>query len=184
MRPALRSASIRPPARRGHARWLSLLCALGAAVALPVRPVAAQHTHGVAALDLGVSGVEGTLEFRATGEDLWGFERAPRTAADRQARDGALARLRRDGGALVRLAPALGCAVTADTIGTSRTAQGHEEVRARYALRCRKPLAGVPIGFGVTALFPRITRVRVQMLSDTAQVGREVVRDQGRVVPE
>jgi hypothetical protein len=65
-----------------------------------------------------------------------------------------------------------------------RTAAGHEEVAARYRVRCRRPLAGAPIGFGVTALFPRITRVRVQLVSDTAQVGREVVRDQGRVVPE
>jgi hypothetical protein len=36
----------------------------------------------------------------------------------------------------------------------------------------------------VTALFPRITRVRVQLVSDTAQVGRAVVRDQGRITPE
>jgi hypothetical protein len=73
--------------------------------------------------------------------------------------------------------------VVADSVLPVRTTQGHEEVAARYRLRCRRPLAGSPIGFGVTAQFPRITRVRVQLVSDTAQVGREVVRDQGRVVP-
>ncbi len=167
------------PARPRVRTVLTLAGALAAAPSL-----AAQHTHGAATLDVGIGGQEGTAQLRAAGEDLWGFERAPRSAADRAARTAALARLRDGGGTLLRLAPALGCAVVADSVTPVRTAEGHEEVTARYRVRCRRPLAGVPIGFGVTALFPRITRVRVQLVSDTAQVGRAVVRDQGRVVPE
>lgn len=177
-------APVPPRPARLRVRSFGTLAALLATTHVAAPSLAAQHTHGTATLDIGISGQEGTAQLRATGEDLWGFERAPRTAADRAARSAALARLRDGGGTLLRLAPTLGCAVVADSVLPVRTTQGHEEVTARYRMRCRRPLAGSPIGFGVTALFPRITRVRVQLVSDTAQVGREVVRDQGRVVPE
>lgn len=171
------------PVRRGAPRAAAVTASL-TTLLLAAPALTAQHMHGAAALDIGIGGQEGTVQLRAAGEDLWGFERAPRSAADSSARAAALARLRTGGGTLLRLAPALGCAMVADGVVPMRAAGGHEEVAARYRLRCRRPLAGTPIGFGVTALFPRITRVQVQLVSDTAQAGRLVVRDQGRITPE
>ncbi|HYW30106.1 MAG TPA: DUF2796 domain-containing protein [Gemmatimonas sp.] len=141
----------------------------------------AQHVHGEAMLDIGIEGRTGTLEFRVPGEDLYGFEHMPRTSPERDRRDAALALLRSRGMSLARFHPALRCKVTPEAI-TSSTGK-HIEVRARYRVACQHPIAGRDVGFGITAMFPSVVRVRVQLVSDTAQAATTVVRDRGVVRP-
>ncbi len=141
------------------------------------------HVHGEATLDIGIQGRNGTLEFRAPAEDLYGFEREPRTAAERAKRDSAFALLRTQPLTMVRFDPALGCAMTAITVGAVEEKGGHGEVRARYALACRVAPAGKPIAFGFSKAFRGVRSVKVQLLSDTAQVGLKVVDDRGTLRP-
>jgi hypothetical protein len=84
---------------------------------------------------------------------------------------------------VLRFAPALGCTVSAQEVSATADRGGHAEVRARYAISCRQPPAGKPIGFGFSAAFPGIDRVAVQLLSDTAQTGATISRDKGTIVP-
>lgn len=66
------------------------------------------HEHGVARLDLGVEAGRITLNLVVPLEDLVGFERAPRTDAERAAIVAALARLQ-EADRLVRIDSVAGC---------------------------------------------------------------------------
>ena len=66
------------------------------------------HQHGVAQLDVAVEPTRVTLELDTPLDNLLGFERAPRTDAERAVVDKALARLRAADG-LFRIDGAAGC---------------------------------------------------------------------------
>lgn len=66
------------------------------------------HEHGVARLDIGVEAGRITLNLEVPLEDLVGFERAPRTDAERAAVAAALARLQ-DADKAVRVDGSAGC---------------------------------------------------------------------------
>ncbi len=143
----------------------------------------AQHVHGQATLVIGMEERTGQIEFRGSGEDLYGFERSPRTAAERTRQTAALDRLRTQGASLIRFESTLGCTLTAKEVRVVEERSGHGEVRAQYVVACRRPVAGRPIRFGVSAVFPGVDRVAVQLVSDTAQVGATISRDRGTVTP-
>lgn len=160
--------------------YVPALCVVAACVPQPAQ---AQHVHGQATLMIGLESSTGQVEFRGAGDDLYGFERSPRTAAERTRQAAALDRLRTQGASLVRFESALGCTVTAKDVRVVEERSGHGEVRAQYAVACKRPLAGRPIRFGISALFPGVDRVAVQLVSDTAQVGATISRDRGTVTP-
>jgi len=141
------------------------------------------HVHGEATLDIGIEGRAGNLEFRAPAEALYGFEREPRSAAERAKRDSAFALLRTRPLSIVRFDPALGCTMTAVEVSVVEETGGHGDVRARYTLACRVAPAGKPISFGFSKAFRGVRSVKVQLVSDTAQVGLTVVNDKGTVRP-
>ena len=160
--------------------WATLL---SVAVSSVVAAQTKAHVHGQATLDIGIEARTGTLEFRAPADDVYGFEHAPRTAAERAKRDAAFAVLRTKGAALVRFDPTLGCTLTANTVGIVEEKGGHGDVRATYALACKNAPAGRPIAFGFSAAFPGVNSVKVQLVSDTAQVGATITKDKGVVKP-
>ncbi|MBP6773935.1 MAG: DUF2796 domain-containing protein [Gemmatimonadaceae bacterium] len=147
------------------------------------RTAAKPHTHGQATLDIGIEGLTGTIEFRAPGDDLYGFEHEPRNATERARRDAAFATLRSKAASLVIFDSALGCALSAQRVGVDTKSGDHGDVIATYSLTCRRALAGRPIGFGFSRAFPEVHSVKVQLVSDTAQVGLEIVADKGTVRP-
>ena len=141
------------------------------------------HVHGQATLDIGLEGRGGTLEFRAPADDLYGFEHAPKTAAERTKQSAAFALLRTKGTELVKFDATLGCTLTATAVGVLEEKGGHGDVRATYTLACQKATAGRPIAFGFSKAFPGVHSVKVQLLSETQQVGATITNDKGVVKP-
>lgn len=142
----------------------------------------AQHVHGEARLIVGVEGRTGQAELRATGEDLFGFEHAARTAEERTKQTQIFTRLRTEGAKLLRFDPSLGCQVAAKNVRIDESGD-HGEVVASYTINCRVAPQGKPLRFGISSAFPGIDRVSVQLVSDTAQTGATISRDRGQVVP-
>ena len=66
------------------------------------------HEHGVARLDIAIDAGGITLELTTPLDNLLGFERGPRTDAERKVADAALAKLRAAAG-LFSIDPAAGC---------------------------------------------------------------------------
>jgi hypothetical protein len=67
------------------------------------------HEHGIARLSLAVDDTEVTLDFRAPGASLYGFEHTPRTDAERLARDEAVRLVREELGRFVTLPKEAAC---------------------------------------------------------------------------
>jgi hypothetical protein len=171
---------------------LLLAAGLLAACATPALAQGKAHTHGLATLNIVIEGRTGMLEFSAPAEDIYGFERAPRNAAERERRDAALNRLRRGMGELVLFDSALGCTITATSVRDAHDTHGHDhgkagddhaDVHGEYAIACERPPAGRDIRFGFSKAFPGITTVQVQLLADDRQDGRRIENDRGTVRP-
>ena len=92
----------------GTAAWV-------AALTLPVQAAPAAHEHGVARLSVAVDGRTLSVELDAPLDGLLGFERPPRTDAERKAAADLLQRLR-DPAALFRPDAAAGCSAGAVTV--------------------------------------------------------------------
>lgn len=154
-----------------------------AASALLAAPLhaAPPHQHGVAVLDIAVERTRITLQFESPLDNLVGFERAPRTDAERKALDAALARLREPAG-LFRIDPAAGCKPTgADVKAPTFTAGEHSDVDATFTYDCADATRATHLQTDLFGAFARLQRVQVQVALEKGQRGLELRRPANRI---
>lgn len=148
------------------------------------------HVHGAARLDIAVEPTRITLFLETPLENLLGFERAPRTDAERAAADAMLARLRAFDG-LLRVDGAAGCKPGAVRIDVPALAQGgaapdkdkdgHADLEAQFEFVCA---AGTKAGFvevGLFDAFPRLARIELQLVGPRGQLKATLRRPNSRV---
>ncbi len=172
---------------------------------LAASPIAAQgkaHAHGLAELHIVIEGRTGMLDFTAPAEDVYGFERDPRTPAERERRVKALGTLRHQISDMVVFDASLGCTIIATAVHAGNDSHAHDdkssghvhgmrdergrahvEVHGEYTLQCARAPAGRDIRFGFTKHFPSIKTVQVQLRADDEQAGRRIENDRGTVRP-
>jgi hypothetical protein len=174
----------------GPLRW-AILVMLGLAGAVHAGP----HVHGVAALDVAIDGSTLVVRVDMPLDSLVGFERAPRTAAERRAAAQALARMRDagawlqpDAAALCRpavidvRAPALETgAVTASSAVASGKDDGHADLEAEIRFDCDQPARLTTLRVGLAEAFPRVRRIDVQVAGPQGQ-SKTVLRGAARTV--
>jgi hypothetical protein len=156
------------------------------------------HEHGVARLDIGVEAGRVVVALDMPLDNLVGFERAPRTDAERAAVAAAVAKLREaatlfriDGAAgctagkveLVAAAFGLGAAPTPAAAAAPAPAQdhGHADLEGSYEFTCT---AGARAGFVETGLFeafPRLKRLEVQVATPRGQMKATLRRPNARI---
>lgn len=145
------------------------------------------HQHGVARLDVAVDGTRVSIAFESPLDNLLGFERAPRTAAEQRAAAGLLAQLR-EAGTLFRFDAAARCRSTAVELrsaalqpgGASAPAAGeHSDLDASYEFACER--APVQLEHGLFAAFARLQRLEVQAATATRQSGALLKRPAQRI---
>lgn len=138
------------------------------------------HDHGVASINIVVDGKNVAIEFEAPAEGIIGFEHAARTPAQKKQQQAGLDTLRRRIGEIVRFGPAAGCTITPRKVEViQEQGEDHSEVKADFAATCTGTLAGAPIHFGLTRVFPKMHDLRVQLLNGTQQDGITVEHDRG-----
>ncbi|MDP1901391.1 MAG: DUF2796 domain-containing protein [Rubrivivax sp.] len=168
-------------------------CALGGAVATAWAGKA--HEHGVARLDLAVEAGRLTLALDAPLDSLLGFERAPRTEAERERVASMVARLR-DAGSLFRIDSAAGCTLAkvelvsaplglgpAPGLGSTGAPakEGHGDLEGHFEFSCK---AGARAGFvevGLFEAFAPLRRVELQVVTPKGQMKATLVRPASRV---
>lgn len=163
----------------------STIAALAMIAASPAQAHKA-HEHGVVRLDVAIDG--GTLGIAAEVplDNLLGFERAPRTDAERKTAADALARLRApaglfvvDGAAQCRLTRA---EVTAPVLEAgAKPEDGHADLDAGYQFECARPGRLRTLELGWFDAFPRIQRIEVQLAGPQGQ-GKTTLRRPARSV--
>lgn len=163
---------------------LSTTALLAAAALLPglARAQAhghAAHEHGRASVDIAIERSQLTLALDTPLDNLLGFERAPRTAAERQAADAAVARLRAADG-WVRIDPQAGCTLAEVVLESAALGLGgdthkegeHAEIAGTVTYRCTDATRASYIELGLADAFKRIRSVEVQVAGPSGQLKR------------
>lgn len=192
----------------GRASRFRVFAAVLAATALASAAWAGKaHEHGVARLDVGVEAGRVTLSLEVPLEDLVGFERAPRTDAERAAVTTALARLtevdrlvRIDGaagcgpGKVVLVAPMWGIdaaavpgaaspasAAPARAPSAPAPREAHGDLEATFEFRCSNAPRAGHIEVGLFEAFARLKRIEVQAVTARGQMKVVLRRPQARI---
>jgi hypothetical protein len=165
------------------------VAALLLAAPLAVAAHGSAHQHGVGTLDIAVDARSISVQFDTPLDNLVGFERAPRTDAERQRVNEAVTRLK-DGDKLFKFDPAAGCKLAASSLdspvlgvgGKSATAtQGHAELHASWEFDCADAGKATHVDVGLFA-FRQLKRLQVQLVLPKAQFKRELKTPFGRLV--
>jgi hypothetical protein len=154
------------------ALFITILAALVLAA-----PAAAHkaHVHGVAQLAVAVDGQTLSITIDAPLDGFTGFERAPRTDAERKLAAEVLAKLK-DAAALFKPDAAAGCTPTEASVdapvlmpAAAPTQGEHADLEARYTFRCNSPQALRSIDVALFDAFRRLQRIEVQVAGARAQ---------------
>lgn len=158
-------------------------------LALAALPASAQHNHahvhGQARLDIAIDGPLLTLSFESPLDSLVGFEHRPRTAAQKQAAEATITRLR-DAAALWVPDAAAQCSATETTLDVdalqpsatpaAAVATEHAEASAQYVFRCAAPDQLKALTQNLFDAFPRLQRLDVQVAGPRGQVKQALRR--------
>jgi hypothetical protein len=150
------------------------------------------HEHGVVRLDVSIEGPQVTIDMTAALDNWLGFERAPRTDAERKAAADVLARLRNpsQGAPLFApnaqaqcqlaqaevsapvLEPAAKPAAAPAAPPPPAPAKGgaeHADLEASYRFQCAQPAQLRTLDLGLFEAYKRIQRIEVQVAGQTGQ---------------
>lgn len=173
-----------PSSRRARAAWLMAAHVL--ALAWPLA-WAGPHEHGVVYLDIAVDGPVLSAQMRAPLESLLGYERAPRTAAERQAASDMLSHLQQPG-AVLQPAPAAGCELQSVQVqagvlqGQAQAARSaHAELTAQFQWRCSRPELLASANLALFDSYRRTRKVEVQVAGPRGQ-SRATLRPSARTL--
>lgn len=134
------------------------------------------HEHGVAHVDIAVDAARLTIALSTPLDNLVGFERAPRTDAERRALEAAVARLA--DAALWQPDAAARCKAGSPKVtppafdkvkGNPAKADEHADVEASVEFECAKPQELRSLGTQLFKALPRLKRAEVQVATSRGQ---------------
>jgi len=163
------------------------------------------HEHGRGSLDIAMEGNRVSMEFKAPGMDIVGFEHAPSTRAQKATLSKAKQRLANPQ-ELFRLPASAECTVeeakvtitsddddhgkgsssagsakSSDKKTTSREVHDHGDFQAQYAFNCKSPGNLTSIEFGYFRAFAGAQKLDVNLITPKAQTSFEVTRAKPRI---
>jgi hypothetical protein len=155
--------------------WMSCLTFAAA----PAWSAGKAHEHGALKLDVAIEGNKLTIAMEAPLDNLLGFERAPRTDAERKAAAEVLARLRSpiQGKALFSADAAAQCTLSKADVQAPVLEPGvnpapkdeHADLDASYEFSCAQPAELRSLDVGLFDAYKRIQRIDVQVAGAKSQ---------------
>lgn len=155
-------------------------CAVGAAAA------AQPHAHGVARLDIAVEPTRVVFDLESPLDNIVGFERAPRTDAERERAKTALALLN-DAASMFRIDTAAGCSVHKVELQApvleagADTKEGHAELQGHFEFHCTAGAKAGHVELGLFAAFAALRRIELQVVTPRGQLKARLTRPASRV---
>lgn len=165
---------------------------IGLLLAAPLVALAqgSAHVHGLGTLDIAVDAKKIIVQFDTPLDNLLGFERAPRTDAERKRADEAVARLKA-GDTMFKFDPAAGCKLAqvelnAAALGLGKpdaapAKDGHAALAANWQFDCNDAGKAGYVDVGLFA-FNQLKRVQLQLALPKGQHKRELKRPNARIV--
>jgi hypothetical protein len=163
-------------------------CMLLAGCACAAHVAAQTHVHGLARLDIAVDAARISLQLASPLDNLLGFERAPRTDAERRQSEALVARLRA-ADTMFRIDPAAGCTLArveltsaALKLGQATPGEeGHADLDAEVIFNCTDATKATTIEVALFDAAPRLQRLDVQVATPQGQFKRDLVRPARRI---
>lgn len=160
--------------------------------ALGVAPVLAcaagkAHVHGIARLDIAVEARKITVQLESPLDNLLGYERAPRTDAERKQADALVARLK-SAETMFRIDPAAQCTLAHVELASSAlklgqpdpAEEGHADIDGSFEFDCADATRAAFIEVGLFE-FARMQRIEVQVAAPRGQFKRDLRRPATRI---
>jgi len=156
------------------------------------RPAAANHAHehGIVKLDIAIEPGQLSLQMESPLDNLVGFERAPRTDAERQTAAAAVARLQA-ADALFKIDPAAGCTLKNVTLRSAALKlgapeagaadNGHADLDGDFEFSCKNSALASYIDHGLFSAFSGVQRIDVQIAAQKGQAKRSLKRPAARI---
>jgi hypothetical protein len=161
--------------------------------ALCLAPLLAQaagkaHVHGIAKLDIAVEATKITVQLESPLDNLLGYERAPRTDAERKQADALVARLKA-AGSMFRIDPAAQCtpgkvelASSALQLGLPDPSEaGHADIDGTLEFNCTDAARATFIDVGLFE-FKRMQQIEIQVAAPKGQFKRDLKRPATRIM--
>jgi hypothetical protein len=171
---------------------LPLVCValMGLSVSVAAGAQGRPHVHGAATLGIVIETGRVTVQLETPLDGLLGFERAPRTDAERRRVDAAVTTLR-GADALVRFTPAAGCTsasveLSSAALGLGQSdpgevASGHADLDGTFVFRCADTARLTEVDVGLFNAFAGMNRLQVEVATARGQFKRELTRPAQRV---
>ena len=162
------------------------------ASALPAAQAQSQraHVHGQIKLDIAVEGPTVTIAMEAPLDSLVGFERAPRTDAEKKTAEAAIAQLRA-ADKLFRIDPAANCKLgpvelRSPELGLGKPApsaksDGHADMDASFGFNCPNAALARFIEVGLFEAFQGARQIDAQIVTADGQFKRTLRRPAARL---
>ena len=148
------------------------------------------HEHGVVKLDIAIEAGKLTVQMESPLDNLVGFERAPRTDAERQRVDAAVARLKA-AAALFKIDPAAGCTLASVELVSAplnlgkpepgAVDDGHADLDGDFEFACKNSARAGFIDLGLFSAFSGMQRIDVQIAAPQGQFKRTLQRPASRI---
>ncbi|SEA89245.1 DUF2796 domain-containing protein [Variovorax sp. YR216] len=167
--------------------------ALTAVVAIPLGALAqAQHAHvhGQIKLDVVVEGPTVVIEMESPLDNFTGFERAPRTDAEKKTAESVIAQLRA-ADQIFRIDPVANCKLGPVTLRSpalglgkaeGESTEGHADLDGTFAFNCTNAAAAKFIDIGLFSAFKGPRQIDAQIASPQGQFKRALKRPTERLV--
>ena len=165
------------------------VCATMLSASISAHATEAAHVHGLMHLDVAVDKQLLTVQLESPLDSLLGFERRPRTPAERQAAD-AFLKLMADAATLFKPDAAAQCVPTKASIESAAlqstaaaTGNGsdHADLDASYEFRCAQPDKLTVVEIGLFDAFKRLQTIEVQVAGAKLQSKQTLQRPNKRV---
>ncbi len=176
-----------------HATHGLAMCATVLSMSIPSHATEAAHVHGLMHVDIAVDRQVLTVQLESPLDSLLGFERRPRTPAERQAAD-ALLKQMGDAAALFKPDAAAQCLPTkasleSAALQSTAPAAGnegdkeseHADLDASYEFRCAHPDKLTVVEVGLFDAFKRLQKIEVQVAGAKSQ-SKQTLRRPDKVV--
>lgn len=174
---------------------MAALVVAGAAHVTQAAQAAQPHEHGVARLDVAVDAGRVSIELDTPLDNLLGFERAPRTDAERDKATALVARLRA-ADSLFRIDAAAGCTLlkvdlvsaplqlgnAAAGAAASPAASEHSDLNAVFEFRCKNGTRAGFVEVGLFEAFAALKRIELQVVTPRGQLKATLRKPASRVV--
>lgn len=147
------------------------------------------HSHGVAKLDIAVEATQLTVQLESPLDNLLGFERAPRTDAERQQADAAVAKLKA-ADSMFKIDPAAQCKLAKVTLASAALKigqpdpaeenSGHADIDGSFEFNCVNANKAAYLDVGLFE-FSHLKQLDVQLAAPGGQSKQTLKRPANRI---